>query len=148
MKYQVILKDTDSDTGNVSQLQVICECQEKRHAEMISHVMTISDSDNPNREYFVEERGKIETAVLCIDSSQVETAWACQEWLKSKQVDCFVCFSKKDLASIKKIYEVYDLRYMVVQTGTGDVWKGCEYDLKLGEFIGPDDFEVVYSVME
>jgi hypothetical protein len=148
MRYLVTLIDTDPDTGDVSQRIEMCTCSEERHAVSIKTALTSADDSDPNREYMIEKIGKTEAVIVCADTDQLQTSWECQKWLKDRGTNAVVCFSIQEQEDMQKIFTVHGIPYMVAQVGTGEAWHECKYDLKLSDFVGPDDFEVIHSVME
>lgn len=62
MKYLVFLKDIDPDTGKISQLVRLCECDSADVAKSICWSMNMGD-ESPNREYYSEPLYKDRTVL-------------------------------------------------------------------------------------
>ena len=146
MKYLVNSKYTDPDTGATSTKKV-CECDDRPNAKLIVAALAMEDPE-PNREYFIEEHGKKEDLILCIDTDQLTIAWQCHKWLNQHGVRSIICFSMFDFQEVKQIYSNYGIPHMVALVAKNlDQWKDLDYELKMSEF-EEEDFETILSVME
>jgi hypothetical protein len=143
MRYVISKKWTDS-TGKY-QVEKICECDDLEHAKFVHAEIAKSSTEIL---YEIDEYGKQENVIICVDHEQIEVAWECQKWLQERGVRPIVCFSMVDFNQIKEMYVGYGIPHMVALVAKNlDAWKDLDYDLKTSEF-DHDDFETILSVME
>ena len=62
--FEVRFKDTDSDTGVISQDKKVCECEDYQEAFWIQKSLekdwfSESGSQDPNREFYIKRDGEI-----------------------------------------------------------------------------------------
>lgn len=148
MKYHIFLKDTDPDTGVVSQMFKLCECTEEPHAKAIVHALSMQD-DSPNREYSIQwdERKRRDNLIVCIDPAQIDAAWKFQVWLRNQEVCGIICFSKNDLDLVLDTYVGHAIPHAVMIVGPTKMWKGVNFDLHINE-LDPLEFESILSFLE
>ncbi len=63
--FEVRFKDTDPDTGEISQDEKICFCEDAQNANWIRHSLEYEwyseeGAQDPNREFYIKENGKID----------------------------------------------------------------------------------------
>lgn len=75
-KFQVFFRDTDPDTGLLSQVKLMCDCTEEHLALCIKTALEHHyDGEDPNREFYVcDSSPKTENLIACMDPEQVELA--------------------------------------------------------------------------
>ena len=62
--FEVRFKDTDPDTGEISQDKKICECEDHQEAFWVqksleSEWFSSEGAQDPNREFYIKRNGKI-----------------------------------------------------------------------------------------
>lgn len=143
MRYSITHKKLGED--HLYSLQKVCDCDSLDNANFILELLK---EKFPDQKYWVEQIGKKETLLLCINSTQVERAWECQQWIQSRGAQTLVCFSMSDFEYIRDTYTTYGIPYMVALVAEStETWKELNYDLKMSSF-EEDDFEVILSLME
>lgn len=147
MKYYVFLRDIDPDTGTLSQMIKMCECDHEKQAQQIRLALATQDETDPNREYVIENYGKKENVLLCADADQLELAWKCQLWMNDRGVRLVICFSPAELDALKETFVGYGIPHMVTLVGEGTEWKNVSFDLKLGIF-DEEEFDTILSVLD
>lgn len=148
-KFHIFFKDTDPDTGLLSQVKKMCECTEEAAALCIKTALERGDCDDPNREYFISiAEPKAETLILCANPDQVKVARKFQLWCADRGVLCVVCFGREDTATITSTYDMLKVKYMVAiidNSGRFDEITGWE--LKMSSFEDEYDFDTVVSLL-
>lgn len=143
MRYSITHKKLE-ETGAYS-LQKVCDCDS---LEAANFLLDLLKEKFPDQKYWVEQLGKKETLLLCIDPAQVEMGWACQQWIQSRGAQAVTCFSMSDFEYIRDTYTTYGIPYMVALVAESlETWKELNYDLKMSSF-EEEDFEVILSLME
>jgi hypothetical protein len=142
MKYSIFLEDINPDTGAISQIIKMCECDSAETAQQIQIALSMQDDSNPNREYIVKHYDKKENLLICISTDQLEVAWKFQLWLKDRGVRAVVCFSTTDLVLIRTAYFEHGIQHQLVIVGSLENWKGVNFDFHVGQ-LDPLDFESI-----
>lgn len=146
--FRVYFKDVDPDTGQTSQIKLMCECSEAALADCISAALAQADPE-PNREYWVagHER-KTATLVVIVDSTQLEIARTFQQWCAAQGVTCIVCFGKEDSDSIRGAFDRLGIKYMLAILGQSPELEQIEgWELKMSSFEDEVDFDTVCSLL-
>lgn len=133
MKYLVFLKDIDPDSGKISQLVRLCECDSEDVAKSICWSMNMGN-DSPNREYYSEPLYKDRTVFICTDAETIEEVWKCQLMLTSLGIRGIMLFSTDELDMVLETYQYHGVPYTIVQIGTDIVWDRLDYNLKIDSF--------------
>lgn len=147
MKYLVFLKDIDPDTGRISGLTRLCECDSKDVAESICWSMNMGD-DSPNREYYSEPLYKDRTVFVCTDANAIEEVWKCQLALNSLKIRAVMLFSTDELDMVLETYQYHAVPYTIVQIGTDNVWDHLDYNLKIDSFSESTAHEILNFLSE
>lgn len=147
MKYLVFLKDIDPDTGKISQLTRLCECDSQDVAKSICWSMSMGD-DTPNREYYMEKLNGDRAIFLCADTDKIELAWKCQTKLNENGIRCNVVFSEEELNTFGELYQYYGVPYTIVHVGTDSGWDPIIYNLQIESFSETTVAEIISFLNE
>lgn len=148
-KFQVYFKDTDPDTGLLSQVKKMCECEEERLALCIKEALASQDCDDPNREYYVcSTAPKGEHLIVCASPEQIGLMSSFQNWCADRGVRCIVCFGEEDLASFRRIFDELGMKYMLAILSDSPAFEQVVgWELKMSQFEDEHDFDTVYSLL-
>jgi hypothetical protein len=134
--------DTDPDTGSLSQVIKMCDCDNEQSAKQVCTALSAQDDSSPNREYTIERYDKKDSLLVCVDPAHLELTWTFQLWLKERDIRAVICFSKVDLSLILNTYLEYGIPHQLMIVGPLENWKGVNFNLQVSE-LDPLDFESI-----
>lgn len=148
-KFHVYCKDTDPDTGLLTQVTRLCECEVEKRALWIREALAQYSCDDPNRDYYVTtDPVKVEHIILCADAGQLEKVAEFQRWVANKGVCCVACFDMEDLDRVLKIYKEANMKHMIALVSEGEDWKNLiNWELRMSTFEDELDFDTIYSLV-
>lgn len=148
-KFYVYFRDTDPDTGLLTQVTKLCECDVEKRALWIREALAQYSCDDPTRDYWVTtDPEKTEHIILCADAEQLEKVAEFQLWVAKKGVRCVACFDIEDLNRVLKIYKDANSKYMTALVGESETWKNLmDWEVRMSTFDDELDFDTIYSLV-
>lgn len=151
-KTSVYFKDTDPDTGLLSQVTCMCECDSESKAECIKQALASQDCEDPNREYYVVRDAPKKEIILAIaDPGQLGLVRKFQEWCAARGIRCIVGFGKSDterfIVLLKESSQPYMLTVLSQSEELGWV-DGLNWELRMSTFEDEQDFDTIVSLLQ
>lgn len=152
-KFRVYFKDVDPDTGLLSQVTKMCDCDRESKAKCIVLALNNYDCEDPNREYYavVDFEPKKEAILAVADSGQLEMVRKFQEWCAARGVRCLVGFGQGDTEHFIKLLKEAGQPYMLTVLSQSEDLQWVNplgWELKLSTFEDDQDFDTIYSLLQ